>query len=385
MEWTAEAYKQAIAKVCRTSGRIQDVIPYTTQNGVYNDQTTDPGWWTNGFWSGILWLMYYETGEERFTQYARGCEDIMDTVLHNFDRFDHDAGFMWHLSSVADYQLTGFDSSRKRGLLAASLLASRFHLKGGFIRAWNDKDGAPDRRGWAIIDCMMNLPILYWASQVTKDLRFRYIAMAHADTTLKYFIREDGSVKHIVSFDPVTGEMLESLGGQGYDVNSSWSRGTAWALYGFALSCYFTGEERYLQTAKRIANFYIAALPEDGVPFADFKAPEETNVHKDTSAGACGASGLLLLADLVSENEKEIYRKAGKKIIKSLYENYTTDDQKEEALLKNGCVSFHNSKANDITLIYGDYFYMEALAQLNGRKPLFCGDKNLSMDTFKKE
>lgn len=374
MLWKEEAWGKTVEKITKTSDRIKEVIPYVSRNGQYNDQTTDPGWWTNGFWSGILWYMYQETKNEKFARYSEGCEKIMDTVIHDYDRMDHDAGFMWMLSSVANYRITGNDRSRRRGMLAASILASRYNARGKFIRAWNSKEGQPDRTGWAIIDCMMNLPILYWASERINDPRFKYIAMDHADTTMREFVRPDGSMRHIVLFDPVTGEKLDSLGGQGYDKDSSWTRGTAWALYGFTLSYWHTREQRYLDTAKKIANFFIASLPEDNVPFADFKAPVESNVNKDTTAGACGASGLLLLSTLVAENEKNTYERAAQKIVKALYENHGAWEEEEEALLKNGCVSYHSPNANNVPLIYGDYFFVEALAQMQGRTSLFtCG------------
>ena len=372
MNWINEAWEKAISKVTKSSERIQDVFPYIIANGhKYSDKSDDPGWWTNGFWPGLLWIVYQATKDGKFRTYAEGVEKKLDNVLIDYDRVDHDAGFMWHLSSVTNFRLTGNDRSRRRGLLAASIMASRYNLKGGFIRAWHDIEGQPSRAGWAIIDCMMNLPLLYWASEMSEDPRFRFIAQSHADTTMREFIRPDGSVKHIVSFDPETGEMLDWFGGQGYDKNSSWSRGTAWALYGFTLSYQYTGEQSYLDTAKKVANFFTASLPDDYVPFADFKAPEDTNIHKDTSAAACAASGLLLLSSLVSENEKHTYKNAALKILKSLYENYCCWDENYEALLKHGCVAYHFENETDVSLIYADYFFMEALAQLKGIKSLF--------------
>lgn len=374
MLWIDEAWNKSIEKLSRTSDRIKDVIPYVSIDGKYNDQTKDPGWWTNGFWSGILWYMYQETGDKKYAEYSEGCEKRLDTVLHNYDRIDHDAGFMWMTSAVANYRLTGNDQSRRRGMLAASLLASRFNIRGKFIKAWNStKRLGPDQdiNGLAIIDCMMNLPILYWASEMTKDPRFKYVAMDHADTVINDFVRPDGSLRHIVLFDAANGGRVDNIGGQGYDKESSWSRGTAWALYGFALSCWFTREQRYLDTAKRVANYFIASLPEDNVPFSDFKAPAESNIYKDTSAGACAASGLMLLSTLVSEYEKDVYEKAAHRIIKALYVNHGAWDEDEEALIKNGCVAYGHPTQSDIPLIYGDYFFIEALAQMKGMPSLF--------------
>ena len=370
MNWIDEAWEKAIKKVTLSGNRIKDGIPYKVVDRKYNDLSDDPNWWTNGFWAGLLWLMYKATGDGTFRSYAEGVEKKLDTALMNYDRVDHDAGFLWLLSAVTNLRLTGNEKSRRTGLIAASIMASRYNLKGGFIRAWNDYQGM-NRAGWAIIDCMMNLPLLYWASEMSNDPRFKFIAQSHADTTMREFIRPDGSVKHIVCFDPETGEVKDWLGGQGYDRDSSWSRGTAWALYGFTLSHQYTGEQRYLDTAKKVANFFIASLPDDYVPYADFKAPRDLNIHRDTSAGACAASGLLLLSSLVSENERDIYKNAALKILKSLYENYGSWDEDYEALLKHGCVAFHSKDEADVSLIYADYFLMEALAQLKGIRPLF--------------
>lgn len=363
-----EALERVLAKLERTSLRIGDKIPYRTIDGLFDDKSgEDIDWWTNGFWPGILWLLYKKTNNKHYADLALKVEEKLDKALNDFFCLHHDVGFMWHLSAVADFKLTGNKVSAKRGYMAASVLASRFNPAGNFIRAWNGEG----QTGWAIIDCMMNLAILYWASDYIKDPRFSNIAQKHAETTMKYFIREDGSVKHICEFDPVTGEYIKNYGGQGYSEDSAWSRGTAWALYGFALSAKYTLRQDFINTAKKVSNFFIAHLPEDNVPFADFKAPISINIHKDSSAAACAASGLLLLSRLLEDNEKDFFFYAGKKIIESLYKNYTDWDG-DEALIKKGCVAFHEKGHGlETSLIYGDYFFLEALMQLNGCEGLF--------------
>jgi unsaturated chondroitin disaccharide hydrolase len=362
-----EALEKILNKLEKTSRRIRDEIPYRTIDGVYNDYSAEISWWTNGFWPGILWLAYRHTKKKEYADWALGVEEKLDSVQREFYSMDHDAGFMWHLSAVTDFKLTGNESSARRGLIAASFLASRFNPAGSYIRAWNG-----DRQGWAIIDCMMNLAILYWAADHTKDLRYSNIAQAFAETVMRHFIREDGSAKHICEFDPATGEYIRNYGGQGYSEESSWSRGTAWALYGFAISAKYTGRKDFLNTAMKIANFFIAHLPEDSIPFSDFKAPAGINTNKDSSAAAIAASGMLLLSKLVSDNEKPAYKNAAEKIVSSLYSNYIDWDG-DEAIIQKGCVAFH-AKAEEglqTSLIYGDYFFLEALFQLNGFEELF--------------
>lgn len=363
-----EALERVISKIEKTTKRTGDSIPYKSKDGVYDDVTKDINWWTNGFYPGILWLAYRHTKKQEYADLANAVEVKLDEALKGFYKLHHDVGFMWHLSSVTNYKLTGNEESAKRGYVAANVLAARFNPAGNFIRAWNGEGN----EGWAIIDCMMNLSILYWATEFIKDPRFANLAQTHAETVMKIFIREDGSSKHICKFDTITGEYLENFGGQGYGVDSAWSRGNAWALYGFALSAKYTGRQDFLNTAKKVANFFVTHLPTDFVPFSDFKAPSDINIYKDSSAAAIAASGLMLLSKLVAEDEKAFYIQSAEKMVESLYNNYTDWDG-DEALLQKGCTAFHNKGKDELetSLIYGDYYFFEALLQLNGEEELF--------------
>ena len=360
--------QKILAKFEKTASRVRDGIPSRTQNGVFDDMENQISYWTNGFWGGLLWLAYAQTRNPEFLQWANGAEDKLDRALGDFEKLDHDVGFMWHLTAVANYKATGNEKSAKRGFVAASALASRFTPGGAFIRAWN----GVEVNGWAIIDCMMNLPLLYWAADYRKDPHFSNIAQAHAETTMRNFIYPDGSSKHICVFDPVSGEYQKNLMGQGYDETSAWSRGNAWALYGFTLSAKYTGRQDFLDTACRVADFFLSHLPDDFVPYADFKAPPEINVYRDTSAAACAASGLVLLASLADPSRRETYLDAAEKIVWSLYERYT-DWENDEALLQQGCIAFHSQDASVLktSLIYGDYFFLEAVLRLCGKDGLF--------------
>lgn len=366
--WVNEAWEQVVEKVGKTSKRIGATFPHVSIDGKYNNERV--GWWTAGFWPGILWLVYRETKDNDLRDIAISIEEKLDEPLYEFTGIHHDVGFMWIPSAIAHYKLLGNEESKRRGLIAASHLAGRFNIKGNFIRAWTDKV-YPNGQGVAIIDCMMNLPLLYWASEETGDPRFKHIAMAHADTADREFIRKDGSVHHIVRFDPETGERIEALAGQGYAPDSAWSRGVAWAIYGMALSYRYTKEPRYLEAAKRAAHFFLANLPEDQMPYWDFRAPVEEDMAYDSSAAACAASGLLELARWVEPNETRMYEETGTRIIKSLYENYGAWDEEEEALIKKGTVNRNTNKYVNTPIIYGDYFFVEALAKLRGQKDLF--------------
>ncbi|ANS75245.1 glycosyl hydrolase [Paenibacillus yonginensis] len=363
--WVEEAWNRSVDKVLRTSKRIGANFPHASQNGEY--QLEEPAWWTAGFWPGLLWLLHEESGRKEFRQIAEACEERLDEVLDGFDRLDHDLGFMWILTSLANYKLNEAEVSRRRALKAANYLAGRFNVQGGFIRAWNDWNYRSDNAGVAIIDCAMNVQLLYWASRESGDVRYRHVADAHLHTVLEHFIRPDGSVRHIVRFDPETGEVAEYIGGQGYAPESAWSRGTAWALYGLALAYHHTGRQEYLDGAKRVAHFFLSQLPEDHVPHWDFRAPEDTKHLRDSSAGACAACGLLLLAEEVPAAEQAGYRLAGERILESLYTRYGAwDNPDEEGLILRGTSHYPQGKNVDVPLIYGDYFFVEGLARLKG-------------------
>lgn len=368
--WYKEAWEQIIRKVSVTSKRIQDGFPHASVDGTYRLEPAS--WWTAGFWPGLLWLIYRDTQDERLRKLAESCEEQLDQVILEYERLDHDIGFMWSLTSVARHKVLGEETAKRRGLLAANLLGGRFNLKGRYIRAWNPWKPGDENAGWAIIDCMMNLPLLHWATKVSGDPRYSQIAMEHSDTVLNHFIRPDGSVNHIVIFDPATGEQKEVNGGQGFAPDSAWSRGTAWALYGMSLAYRYTGEERYLQAAKKVAHFFIANLPEDHVPYWDFRLPPQVTPYRDSSAGACAASGLLLLSRLVKQEEQKLYRHAAERILHSLHTNYGTwDRDDEEGLILHGTSHYPEGRNIDVPLIYGDYFFAEGIAQLNGYEELF--------------
>jgi unsaturated chondroitin disaccharide hydrolase len=352
-------------KVDRMIGQIGSKSPHVASRdtGVYDDMRHD--WWTSGFWPGILWIMYEMTGKEHYKEAAWGWDGKLEqkSILDN--NFHHDVGFQYLPTAVIKYKLTGDSDGKRRGLLAANFLAGRFNIAGNFLRAWNQ-----EKIGWSIVDSSMNLSILFWAAEEIGDPRFSLIAKAHADTVVQHFIREDGSVNHIVSFDPLTGEVIESLGGQGAAPDSAWSRGAAWALHGMANTYRYTGDTKYLHAAQRVAHYFLAMLPDDHVAHWDFRAAESLDGEpRDTSAASCAASGLLELAAALPGVQGSLYRDAAERILLSLTQNYATWDRPDhEAIL---LAATGNKPANsniDVSLIYGDYYYVEAIAKLLGWK-----------------
>lgn len=304
--WATEISEKIKSKMEKVASRSYGILPYTTENGRFNDLTQkDVCWWTNGFWGGMMWQLYHATKLPLYMEIAIENEEKLDTNLMIARGLDHDNGFKWLPTSVAHYRLTQNEASKNRGILAANNLAGRFNLAGSFIRAWNDSDDT-NKAGWVIIDCMMNLPLLYWASDEINDPRFAQIANAHADTAMKYFVREDGSVNHIVEFNPSTGEFVKTYGGQGYAEGSTWSRGQSWAVYGFTLSYLHTKNKNYLETAQKCADYYLSHIPESGLIPVDFNQPADCTLEDSTSA-AIAACGLLELEKFVGEElEKHI-------------------------------------------------------------------------------
>lgn len=376
-QWLQEVMGKITDKMDWVSDKSKDKIPYTTIDGIHDDRATsnptgtvDNGinWWTNGFWGGMLWQMYHTTGQEKYKVYANALENKLDECFRQFYGLHHDVGFMWLPTSVANYKLTGNAESRKRALLAANLLAGRYNPVGEFIRAWNDiSDG--DTRGWAIIDCMFNIPLLYWATAETGDPRYQQIAIKHADTVMKNFVRPDGSVHHIVEFDPFHGGMVQSHGGQGYEDGSSWTRGQTWGLYGFMMSYKHTGKEEYLHTAKRIAHYFIANIPGNGIIPVDFRQPKEP-AYEDSTAAAIAACGLIEISKAVGQYEKDLYLGAALKLLQTLDASRTDWTTDCDCFLKNGTAAYHIAEHHQ-SIIYGDYYFMEAILKLQDKDLYF--------------
>lgn len=373
MEGLQEIYEKIDAKLQAECLRMGDRIPYTAENGRYvTDKGKDaPFWWTNGFWAGMLWQMYQSSGREIYKETAKKSELVMEQDLAGFVGLHHDVGFQFLHTAVADYRLTGDEKAKVMGLHAANLLAGRFNPAGGFIRAWNDGNGPKGEKGnkpgWMIVDCLMNIPLLYWAGEETDDPRYAYIADHHAHTALKVLLRGDGSCNHIAVLDPSTGELLNLPGGQGYGEGSSWSRGQAWAVYGFALAFMHTGKREYLEAAKQAAHYFMANVSLTGyVSLVDFRAPEEP-VYRDTTATACAACGLLQIAEMVPEYEKPLYYDSGVKMLTALEERHCDWNTETDGILQNGTASYWADKDRHVPIIYGDYFFVEGILRLMNR------------------
>ena len=372
-QWINDTWEKIDRKLSKLCIKSRDKIPYTTVDGVHDDPGHDkPGYWTNGFWGGMMWLMYLGTQNEEYKKTAIRSEEILDKALENYAGLHHDIGFMWIPTSVANYRITGDKAACNKALFLASTLFARYNIDGKFIRAWNDWSGSPfdlDKER-TIIDCMLNINLLYWASNEIKDDRFKKVAMAHADTTLRDHLRADGSVNHIVRHDLVTGELTDTYPGQGYAKDSSWSRGVSWAVYGFVLSYIHTKEQRYLDAAIRAADHFIREVKKtDYLPVVDFFAPAEP-VYYDATSGMIAACGLIEIAKALGGEQGNYYLGEAFKLLQAEEKAFVDYSDTQDALVLKGTEFYPREerflKGLEIPIIYGDFYFVEAMLKLKG-------------------
>lgn len=338
------------------------------ENFYFPTENTD---WTDGFWPGEIWLSYEYTKNPVFS-YAGNI--LVESFLHRIENKinvdHHDMGFLYSPSCVSSYMLTGNQRARTAAILAADQLISRFQKEGSFIQAWG-KLGAEDNYRY-IIDCLLNLPLLYWASEQTGDDKYREIAHKHITTCLQYSIRENGSTFHTVFMDAQTGAFSRGATCQGYSDDSDWARGQAWVVYGTALSYRYTKNPEYLAVFRRVLDFYLTRLPEDLVPYWDMIFTTGEEEPRDSSSAAIVACGLLEMARFVDGEERATYQGLAKQMMKSLVDNYSVKDPAySNGQILHGTYSKkspYNSctpEGIDECVSWGDYYYMEALTRLH--------------------
>jgi unsaturated chondroitin disaccharide hydrolase len=288
----------------------------------------------------MLWIGYLLTHEAQWTADAAAWAKKLEG--RSGDTSTHDMGFLFEPSFVRGWSITRDTYYRDVALQAAESLLTRYRPLGQFIQAWDHGPG-----GRAIIDTMMNLSLLFWAGRID-------IATCVADTTLREHLRSDGSTYHVVDFDPNTGRVVHRGTHQGWSEASCWSRGQAWAIYGFSRTYIWTSEPRFLAAAQTAADYFLRRLPDDQIPPWDFDAP--AGGPRDTSAAAVAASGLLDLERIVGG-----YGKAAQGILQALCGNLA--NSKSDGILLHGAGNVPQSDAVDESLIYGDYYFVEALCK----------------------
>ena len=322
--------------------------------------------WTPGFWTGLLWLAYQHTGD-------RAWRDRAEILNHSFSaRLDaagagietHDLGFLYTLSGTATWKLTGNAAARSLALRAADLLTERYWTGGRIIQAWGRLDDR-EERGRIIIDSTMNMPLLFWAAQQTGEPAYRDVAVKHLDQCVQYLIRSDGSTFHTYFVDVDTGEGRYGATLQGFSDDSCWSRGQAWAIYGFSLAFRHTREDRFRDAARKIAAYFLDRLPPDGICYWDLTFGDDDGQERDTSAAAIAASGLLELCDHVAQDDPDHrrLRDAALGILATLTSRYVSTDPDEDGILRQGVCHRPLGLGVNECCLWGDYFYLEALVR----------------------
>jgi unsaturated chondroitin disaccharide hydrolase len=331
----------------------------------WNEGFFEIGNWTTSFFTGMSLLAWEDTRDRHFLDQAVRLMPLYQQKLtgeHAANNM-HDIGFLYSLYSVALYKLTGDAAHQELGVKAAEALAARFIPEGNYIRAWGRMDeDSTDYAGLAIIDCMMNLPLLYWATEVTGDPKFRDIAIRHSDTTLKNFIRDDDSVFHSYRFDSETGLPANGDNYCGRAVDSHWARGTTWGMYGFAMAYRHTGDSRYLDASLRLTKKFISLLDDEVVPVWDFRLNEGEPLLRDSSAAAIAICAIQELQSL-GKASASILATKNALIARLCSPDYLDHDMSCRGLLKFSEVGDGVGKARSAYTSWGDYYFMEALAR----------------------
>lgn len=342
------------------------MLPRSFENG--KDVKSDSRWWCSGFFPGSLWYIYENSKNPLILKYAKLYTDRIEREKFTTD--NHDVGFMIYCSFGNGYRLTKNNHYKEVMLTAAKSLSTRYNPRVGLIRSWDfnkDKWQYP-----VIIDNMMNLELLLWASANSDNPKFKEIALSHADKTIEYHFRPDNSSYHVVSYDTITGVPHIKQTHQGFSDESSWSRGQAWGLYGYTYLYRETKDERYLDQAKKIATYMInhPHMPKDYIPYWDFDAPDIPNTLRDVSAATIMASALIDLSKFVDQKTSKEYKNVVEKQIRTLSTpEYTAKlGENGDFILKHSVGALLLNSEIDVPLTYADYYYLEALTKLKHEK-----------------
>ncbi len=363
-----KAFKNAQAHFSNALNTYTDLdkIP----RSIHNDGTVrfdTPTKWTSGFFPGSLWHIYAYTGDDKWKKAATSWTENLDTVQY-YDG-THDIGFIINCSYGNALELTEKPAYKDVIIQTAKTLSTRFDPDVGCTKSW---DRHPFSAKWqypVIIDNMMNLELLFKATEFSGDSTYYDIAVSHAATTMKNHFRDDYSSYHVVDYDSITGEVIQKNTHQGYADSTSWARGQAWGLYGFTMTYRFTKDERFLEHAKNIATYIMnnPSTPDDNIPYWDYHAPDIPDAPRDASAAAIVASALLELQKY-DEANKETYLDYATTILKSLSsETYTAAvGTNSHFILKHCTGNYPEDSEIDKPLNYGDYYYLEALLRYDG-------------------
>ncbi len=360
------ALSEAVKKIDFALEGFGDKFPdASSKNNVYPTIENDNGW-TTGFWTGVLWHAYELTGKEKYKEVAlRQVTSFHERIIKKLDVRHHDMGFLYTPSCVAAYKILGSEEGKEAAVMAADQLISRYQEKGQFIQAWGAMDNPDSYR--LIVDCLLNIPLLYWATEVTGDQKYREIAIKHFNTTMNVCCRADASTYHTYYFDMETGAPLKGVTAQGASDDSAWARGQTWGIYGPLLTYIYEKDEKALQVSKATTNYFLNHLPSDYIAYWDLIFSDGDDEPRDSSANAVCLCGMLELIKHIDETDpdREIYVNAIHRTMNALIDGYLTKDVPEaNGLLLHATYAKPMNRGIDELNIWGDYFYMEALHRM---------------------
>jgi unsaturated chondroitin disaccharide hydrolase len=364
------ALASSLARIGRQHWAFGDRFPVVGEGTRY--QLSENTHWLAGFWTGLLWLTYAATGDEDLRVHAASLLTTFRERLDKGVHITHDLGFLFSLSARAQWQLAGDEQARALALRAANELLQRYRPAGRYIQAWGAV-GDPQEGGRTIIDTMMNLPLLFWASQQTGEPHYRDAALAHAETSRRTLLRSDGASYHTYFFDQASGEPLGPRTHQGYADDSLWARGQAWAIFGFAVAADWCRDRDLVDASRRAARRFMAELPSDGVPTWDLRLAGDAPRYRDSSAGAIAASGMLRLSRLVDGEERDEFRRSARVLLDALVAHCFEMRPQAQGLLRDGTYHAHKGWGVETYFVCGDYFFLEALLASEGRAADFWG------------
>ncbi len=361
-------YCAAQARKTLSTVEAPEIIPNSVDSGSSEWRYTQPGGWTCGFWPGQLWYLYQGTGDAFWKEQALQVSDAILPVAYK-EPHSHDIGFMMMPSIGKAYEFTGEKKYLDAMVSAADSLATLYNPTVGSILSWPNM---VEKMGWrhnTIIDNMLNLELLFRVAELCDRKDLYDIAFKHAETTMKYQFREDGSTYHVMVFDPDSGEFLEGHTHQGWKDESMWARGQAWAVYGFTMAYRFTRDRRFLETAVKAFETYYSRLPEDGIPYWDFEAGEQLEDQpKDCSAAAIVASALIEMQGYVPQEEAKRYLSIAESALKTLSAAPYRAGEQCSAFLLHSTGNLPVGYEIDASISYADYYYIEALVRMKNLK-----------------
>lgn len=359
-KYSLEIVTKNLKKFCNLfpdANTLDNIYPIVNNN-------LDEGSWTAGFWTGMLWNSYLLSDNVRFKKFAEyHLSSFRKRLSENILIDHHDIGFLYIPTAVFQYELTKTEKAKETIIWAANILYKRFKKRDGYIQAWGSMDDIQSAR--IIIDCNLNVPLLFKASKLTGDDKYKNAAVSHLNLAEKYLLRDDGSTFHTFYFDFDTGKPIRGVQHQGKDNDSTWARGQAWGVYGFALAYKQTGDAKFLNAYIKTVEYYLSNMSKDKIPFWDMSFSEKDNEEKDSSATTIFINGILEMNYLWKDDRQKKYESEASKMFDELVNNYLTIKSLDaEGIVSHATYNKPSSSGVDESVLWGDFYFMQIITRL---------------------